>query len=128
AKTGSIFRKVLLQLFALCALLLVVLAVYVSLGRQLIPLISRYQSAIEQRLSAELAVPIEVESVQGGWNGFNPAMTLSRVEAMVAEVTPAGTALQRAVQIGEMTLELNVWRSLIRRELVLETVNIQGPE
>jgi len=131
AMTALIIRKIVLQLLMLGALLLVILAVYVSLGKLLIPLVSNYRIEIEQRLSQSVSMPVRVAGVQGGWNRLNPALSLQRVQIMVAadQEAVAGLAsapMQAAVDVDSITLELNVLDSLRQWRLVLETVNIDG--
>ena len=131
AMIALIIRKIALQLLTLGALLLVILAVYVSLGKLLIPLVSDYRIEIEQQLSQSLAMTVRVADVQGGWNRLNPALSLQRVQVMVpawpeAVTESGGAAMQTAAEVESITLELNVLDSLRQWRLVLETVNIDG--
>ena len=49
----------------LCAVLLVLLALYVSLGRQLVPLVAEYDAQIEARASEALGMPVRIGSLEG---------------------------------------------------------------
>ncbi len=117
----------MLRLLALCALLLVLLALYVSLGRLLIPLVSNYAPAIEQQLSQRFSAPVRMGAVEGRWNRLNPGLSLQQVQLM-APVSDAATEAepQTAVLIDRMSLELDVLASLRQWRVVLENVGING--
>ncbi len=45
-----------------CGLLLVLLALYVSLGRQFVPLIAEYRADVEAKAQAALGMPLSIGS------------------------------------------------------------------
>ncbi|MGQ7959276.1 YhdP family protein [Pseudomonas sp. SP16.1] len=60
-----------------CAALLVLAALYVSLGRELVPWVAEYRLELEDRASATLGVPVRIGALEGQWQGFAP-MLLAR--------------------------------------------------
>lgn len=68
----SIGRAILQVTFAVLLVMLVALALYVSLGRQLAPMIGNYTGEVEQRLSDLLGADIEIDSIDGEWERFGP--------------------------------------------------------
>ena len=59
-----------------CALLLVLAAFYVSLGRQVLPLVEQYRGEAQQRVSQMLAMPVSIGALEGHWSGFSPLLTV----------------------------------------------------
>lgn len=58
----------------LCGLGLVLLALYVSLGRELTPLVAEYQTELEVRGQAALGMPLRIARLEGRWQGFAPVL------------------------------------------------------
>lgn len=58
----------------LCALVLVLMALYVSLGRELTPLVAEYRADIEDKASAALGMPLQIGELEGNWSGFAPIL------------------------------------------------------
>ena len=58
----------------LCGLGLVLLALYVSLGRELTPLVAEYQTELEVRGQAALGMPLRIARLEGRWKGFAPIL------------------------------------------------------
>jgi uncharacterized protein (TIGR02099 family) len=57
---------------SLCALILVLAALYVSLGRQLAPLVAEYRTDIESKVATALQMPVSIGGLEGTWHGFAP--------------------------------------------------------
>ena len=72
----SIGRAILQVTFAVLLVMLVALALYVSLGRQLAPMIGNYTGEVEQRLSDLLGADIEIDSIDGEWERFGPRVEI----------------------------------------------------
>lgn len=58
----------------LCALLLVLLALYVSLGRELVPLVAEYRAEVETRAGAALGMPVHIGRLDGSWSALAPIL------------------------------------------------------
>lgn len=56
------------------AALLVLAALYVSLGRELVPLVAEYRLELEDKASAQLGVPVRIGRLEGHWQGFSPVL------------------------------------------------------
>lgn len=103
------------MLLGILALFLVLLALYVSLGRELLPLVGGYREALEQRLSNELAMPVRIGRLEGGWQGVSPVLVAYQVEvgessaplrAERLSIRPdvASSLWQRSVRIADISL------------------------
>ena len=51
-------------------LVLVLLALYVSLGRQLVPLVAEYRQQLEDEAGKQLGIPVRIAELTGSWRGF----------------------------------------------------------
>ncbi|MFP3408440.1 hypothetical protein SB757_27920, partial [Pseudomonas sp. SIMBA_065] len=55
-----------------CALLAVLVALYVSLGRELVPLVAEYRADVERKAEQALGLPVHVGALEGRWSGLAP--------------------------------------------------------
>ncbi len=60
------------QLFWVIAFGLILAALYVSLGRQLVPVIAEYRAEVQEKAQAALGMPIALGRLEGRWEGFAP--------------------------------------------------------
>lgn len=64
----------------LCATGLIVAALYVSVGRQLVPLLADYRLQAEDRLREAVGLPVSIGSLEGSWRGFAPLLVAHDVQ------------------------------------------------
>ncbi|MBU2014494.1 MAG: TIGR02099 family protein, partial [Gammaproteobacteria bacterium] len=62
------------QLFWVIAFGLILAALYVSLGRQLVPVIAEYRAEVQEKAQAALGMPIALGRLEGRWEGFAPRL------------------------------------------------------
>lgn len=101
----------------LCALVLIVTALYVSLGRQLVPLVAEYRVDVEQRASQALGMPLHIGRLEGTWSGFAPVLTAHDV--MLGE----GANMIRLDQVRAVP---DLWQSLLAWQPRLAHLQIDG--
>lgn len=103
------------QLFWIIAFGLILAAFYVSLGRQLVPLVAEYRAEVQEKAQAALGMPITLGGLEGRWEGFAPrllahdvllgegdsAMRLDRI-AIVPDL--AGSLWARAWRLNRLEL------------------------
>ncbi len=110
-------RALWTQIWVTLVVAAVALALYTSLGRQLIPLVETYRADLEQQLSAALGQPVYIGQLKGGWNRLSP-----NVEIRDIQFGPAGDGISvRSVQA-----ELDVSASLFYRLPVFQHIIING--
>ena len=68
---GKLIQSIWTQLWLTGVVCLVLLALYTSLGRQLIPLIETKKADIEQALSLQLGVNVSMTALEGDWFWFS---------------------------------------------------------
>jgi uncharacterized protein (TIGR02099 family) len=101
----------------LCALVLIVAALYVSVGRQLTPLIAGYRVEVQNKVQATLGMPLTIGSLAGSWRGFSPVFIANDV--MVGEGA-------NALRLDEVRAEPDLWASILARDVRLAHVEING--
>ena len=101
----------------LCALLLVFAALYVSLGRELTPLVAEYRAEIEAKAQAAVDMPLHIGSLEGRWSGFAPILLAHDV--MVGEGNSA-------LRLDQVEVEPDIWASLMAREVRIAHLEVSG--
>lgn len=101
----------------LCALLLVLAAVYVSLGRELTPLVAEYRAEVEAKAQAAVGMPLHIGSLEGRWSGFAPVLLAHDV--MVGEGSSA-------LRLDQVEVVPDIWASLMAREVRIAHLQVSG--
>ncbi|MFP5420356.1 MAG: YhdP family protein [Gammaproteobacteria bacterium] len=101
----------------LCALALVLAAFYVSLGRELVPLVAEYRLEAEDKAREALAMPVQIGELEGLWQGFSPVLTAHDV----ALGEGAG-----ALQLDQVRVVPDVLASLLARQLRIARLELDG--
>ena len=101
----------------LCALLLVFAALYVSLGRELTPLVAEYRAEIEAKAQAAVDMPLHIGSLEGRWSGFAPILLAHDV--MVGEGNSA-------LRLDQVEVVPDIWASLMAREVRIAHLEVSG--
>ena len=93
------------------------LALYVSLGRQLVPLVAEYRVDIEHKAAQALAMPVSIGRLEGQWSGLAP--TLMAYDVMIGEGT-------NALRLDQVRLTPAIWASLLARSVRIAYVQLSG--
>lgn len=101
----------------LAALLLVLMALYVSLGRQLTPLVAEYRDLAQSKASAALGLPVSIGSLEGRWSGLAPVILVH--DLMVGQGSDA-------LRLDEVRVVPNLWQSITRREPHIAHLQLSG--
>ncbi|MDU8486968.1 YhdP family protein [Pseudomonas syringae pv. actinidiae] len=102
---------------SLCALILVLAALYVSLGRQLTPLVAEYRVDVETRASSALGIPLSIGSLEGSWSRFAPVLLAHDV--MVGEGSSA-------LRLDRVRVVPDLWASLLARQVRIAHLEVDG--
>ena len=101
----------------LCALALVLMALYVSLGRELTPLVAEYRAEVEAKASSALGMPLHIGELEGNWSGFAPILLAHDV--MLGEGA-------NALRLDQVRAVPDIWASLLAREVRLAHLELNG--
>lgn len=118
--TRAIGRTMLRLSFVTLLSFLVVTALYVSLGRQFVPMVSNYAEQIEQRLSTALSANVTLGDISGEWERFSPRFIIQDLALRDHDEDEASLRLQRVV------LSPDIPASLLQRRMVLGVTRIEG--
>ena len=101
----------------LCALALVLAALYVSLGRELVPLLAEYRLEVEDKARTALHMPVRIGELEGSWQGFAPLLTAHDVDL--------GEGAS-ALQLEQVRVVPDVLGSLAARQLRIARLELDG--
>ncbi len=114
----GLVTSVLRHLLQLAVLGVLLLALYASLGRQLVPLVAEYQEEVQARASAALQMPVRIERLEGQWRGLSPHLLAHDV--LLGEGDDA-------LRLERLRVIVDVGQSLWQRRAVVYAVEIEGP-
>ena len=116
----SIFHRLSSVLWGAIVISIVLLAIYVSVGRMLSSLSGAYQNEILQELNYRVPFIIDAERVSAEWHSFTPVLVLDGLR-----LTLPGEA-ERSVELSEGRIALDVAGSLLTRSLQLTRLQLKG--
>ena len=98
-------------------LLLVLLALYVSLGRELMPLLGEYRQEVQQQVQSAIGMPLQIGTLEGSWRDFGPML--------VAHDVVLGEGEGR-IQLQTLRLKPDLLVGLFERRLKIQRVELVG--
>ena len=101
----------------ICALLAVLVALYVSLGRELVPLVAEYRADVESKAEQALGLPVHVGALEGRWSGLAPVLRVRDLQL------GEGAA---ALRLDDVKVVPDLWASLTAREVRLARIELGG--
>ena len=116
----TIYQRLNAVLWTLIVTLVVLLAVYVSVGRMLMSNMGAYQAGILQELNARVPFIIEAERVSGEWHSFTPVLVLSNLRLS----PPRGDL--RPLTLSEGRIAIDVLDSLRSGSLQMTRVELES--
>ena len=124
---SSILKKVRQQLILMLAVALVLVAAYVSIGRQFMPAVSGYVSFFEEQIFERSGIPVSVESLVGDFDGFNPILHVNGMTlfALGDEVVAGEAALFLESATVIVDIPQSIWqRTWVLKDFVVESLEI----
>lgn len=119
-----IFKKIYQQVLLLAVVALVLVAAYVSAGREFMPGVSGYSDFLEQEIREATGLPVSIDSLTGDFNGFNPEVDISGLRLAVGEDGSDDSALF----FDRASIIVDVPRSIWQRRWVLEQFIVERLE
>ncbi|MFT0211655.1 YhdP family protein [Pseudomonas sp. F1_0610] len=98
---------------------LILAALYVSIGRVVIPMAGEYSLELEQFLRERLKQEVKVERLEGQWHIFSPVFVAHNVHIGNAD---SGVHVQR------LALKINLLSSLLGADLNIESILLDGAD
>ncbi len=114
------FERLRTYLWWLVTLVLLLLAVYVVLARQLMTMAPDFREPLQNLVADRLGTPVTIGGLRGYLDGVSPVFVLQDVQLPAADADGAPLTL-RHVELG-----IDLWRTLLARELRLHQLWITG--
>ncbi|MCL6415217.1 TIGR02099 family protein [Aestuariirhabdus sp. Z084] len=105
----------------LTLLLVVLLGVYLLVGRLLVPYVENYRLVAERELSEMLGARVTIESMTGHFRGFNPALEAKHVD--ISPLAPS-QGFSSNIHIDSLSAEISFFGTLQHREISLQELVI----
>lgn len=122
-------KKLRQQVILLVIVVLVLMAVYVSAGRQFMPVVARYSSFFESQITALTGVPVSIQSLTGSFQSFNPIIRVDGLSILLGENSDQFSDSEAsALVFDSATLILDIPQSIWQRRWVLEGFVIETLE
>ncbi len=122
-----ILKKLQQQVVWVLVAALLLLATYVSIGREFMPVVSRYADFFEDQIAAITGLPVNVDSLTGNFQGFNPSVRINGLRILVdADLASTATDVSSALEAQQAFLEIDVLRSIWQRRWVFEQFLVEG--
>ena len=122
----TVIKKTGQQVILLSLVSLVLLAAYVSVGRQFMPAISRYGGFLEEQILAITGLPVRIETLTGSFQGLNPAIRLDGLSLLVNGQAPSVESAPSSFLFDSASLIVDIPRSIWQRRWVLQDFIIEG--
>ncbi|WP_445672605.1 YhdP family protein [Pseudomonas inefficax] len=100
-----------------CALLAVLVALYVSLGRELMPLVAEYRADVQSKAEQALGLPVHIGALEGSWSGLAPVLRVRDLQ-----LGEGATALR----LDDVKVVPDIWASVTAREVRLARIRLGG--
>lgn len=108
------------SVLVVAAILLVLLGLYVSLGRYYVPMIRDSRDAVVHYLEQQTGLDIDIAHIEGEWHRFYPLVTLDQL--VLRSPDASGTPLY----LTQIKFAPDVLRSLLARSLVVRELRLFG--
>ncbi|WLQ14578.1 YhdP family protein [Hahella aquimaris] len=114
----SVLIKITQWIWYVAIALLVLVATYLSLGRNFFDAVSVFKEDLELRLSASLGATVRMEALEGSWDGFDPVITLKNV------TLTDPNKVDSAMTLDSLVVQPDMVKSLFSMKLALSRVEI----
>ena len=104
------------------AVVLISAAVTFSIIRAVLPYATEYKNEIQQEVSEQIGLPVEIDSIDAAIQGFSPRLKLIGVSVFDEKNKVP------LFNFKEAFVELDVITSIIRREVIIEDVGLVGAD
>ncbi|MBB1520299.1 YhdP family protein [Aquipseudomonas guryensis] len=117
SRLARLLVSLLRTALGLCALGLVLAALYASLGRELIPLVAEYRDEVQSKAQTALGMPLSIGSLEGRWSGLAPLLFAHDVQL------GSGTS---SIRLDQVRVVPDVLQSLLSRQLHIANLELDG--
>lgn len=120
-KSTSFYASYIVRkLWTLAAILLVVVALFLSVLRFSLPYMDSHKGKVENWLSNQYGVELKIGKLSAGWSKKGPSLVLKNVFLKQDEKSPIG------LEIIETKIEIDFWGSIIARQFQSQRFELNG--
>lgn len=123
-KLKTILQKLYRHITLLIVVAVVMVAAYVSIGREFMPAVSGYTSFFEGQIYESTGLPVQIDSISGSFDGFNPVLQLNNLRLLLGG--DSDQANDSVLEMGSALIVVDMPRSLWERRWVLQEFTIDG--
>lgn len=127
--SGSLLKKIRQQIVLMLIVALLLVAAYVSAGRQFMPAVSQYVSFFEEKVFELSGVLVQAQSLAGDFEGFNPILQVNGMALLVDDAAGVSTqANDTALFLEKASIIVDIPRSIWQRSWVVENFVVEALE
>jgi|GEM_PF-679362 len=116
-----LLRRTVNVVWGVTLVVVLLVALYVGLGRQVMANLHHFTDDLEAQLSAQLGQPVSIGQLSGDWRGLDPIVTLSGIDILQEDDNVAAT-------LGTLTIRLDSWVSLRRLRIVFSEFSVSDAD
>ncbi|MEO8401211.1 MAG: YhdP family protein, partial [Gammaproteobacteria bacterium] len=116
----AFWRKVVVNLGYLAASFIILSAFIVSATRLLTPVLNEHRAEFENFASRLLDKPVHIDQIEISWNVYEPELAFKNVSLLDPDTK------EHVFQIPLITIDLDIIRSLLSRQPILDSLKITG--
>lgn len=119
SRPARLARRLAGLVWWLAVVLLVLMALYVGIGRQLTQNIGDYRQSVERLLSDSLGYEVSIGSLQAHWRWLDPVLETGALRVRLADAPE-----QPLVDVGHVRIRLDSLQSLLRFRVVFREFEV----
>ncbi len=93
-----------------------------AIGRQFFPFVSSYKHDLEIALTEQLAIPVEIGSIEGSWRWLDPVLIISDIN-LKSDTAQTGSS---ELHLDSFYIHLSVLQSILKRKLQFQSIEAKG--
>jgi uncharacterized protein (TIGR02099 family) len=119
----KIYNVISVWLWSTIVTALLLLALYVSMGRHYLPQLEAYKNQLVSAVETRAGIKLTVGSLEGFWSQLSPGISLANVNIP----SPADAALP-GISIGELEATVNFFSSVMALSPLIDSLVIRNPD
>lgn len=116
----ALLNRLVTMVWVSALTLLMLVALYVGLGRQVMAHLHDFEPEIETALTRAFGKPVDLSGLSGQWQGLDPVVRVGNLRV--------GREGQTGASLGQLRIRLDSWASLLRWRLVFREFRASGSE
>ncbi len=107
------------------AVIVIIIALLITAGRLLVPLLDDYRQELADNLSEELGQPLTIGSFSARWHGLGPWLLIRDI-ALHSQRPGVAQEAPSLAYIEEVEIGINLWQSMTNGQLTFNQLHLSG--